>query len=445
MTTNAMPNDVSVKREPDPGCKIAVNVSSKRNITGGKGEADLGTEEEDDDEGTRKSGKEKRKKKKKKKQRVAESSTSSDGDESDTDRAKYKKKATAGVSTRINIFTGAQGPPGIGMQSGVTGPNALSSAGGALPVIQQQVPMLPMIQEMMSVPKKNRSKRSTKSAKSKSSQGEGGRQSAPGMPAVIPPAMAGLVSGPDGQDVLVIPMPPGMKLPPLGAGIDQIFGAGFPFTDPQQQQPKKKKKKSIDAAEGSSRNAASNPAVDEQGQQAEAGTGRPAPDAIAGSGAIVDEAMVEAALQSIQAASSSESRVRHAKQEAGQPSPSEAMPEGRERPSSVVTSHSAVEPKKTLSSEDETNTMALLIFAAVVGIIVIVIIVFIVATASTSSGTSAPATTLHHEAYGSGSGAVEPAFRARRHSVRRHPRPHKGYIGALRRFKQPAEAYWNIK
>nr|XP_054922435.1 uncharacterized protein LOC126522536 [Dermacentor andersoni] len=440
-----MRNDVSVKRETDPGHKVAVNVSSKQNITGGKGEADLGTEEEEDDEGTRKSRKEKRKKKKKKKkQREYESSTSSDGDESDTDRAKSKKKATAGVSTRINIFTGTQGPPGIAMQSGVSGPNVLSSAGGALPVIQQQVPMLPMIQEVLSAPKKNRSKRSTKSAKSKSSQGEAGRQSAPGMPAVIPPAMAGLVSGPDGQDVLVIPMPPGMKLPPFGAGTDQIFGAGFPFADGQQQQPKKKKKKSIDAAEGASRNAASNTAVDEQGQQAVAGTGRPAPDAIAGFGPIVDEAMVEAALQPIQAASS-ESRVGNAKQEAREPSPSDAMPEGRERQSSAVPSHSALEPKKTMSSEDDTNTMALLIFAAVIGIIVIVIIVFIVATAGTSSGTSVAATTLHHDAYGSGSGTAEPAFRGRRHTVRRHPRPHKRYIGPLRRFNRPAEAYWNIK
>ncbi|XP_049528282.1 uncharacterized protein LOC119462226 [Dermacentor silvarum] len=307
MTTNTMQHGVSVKNEKDPGLNVAVNVSSKQNIAGGKGEADLGTEEEEDDEGTRKSRKEKKKKKKKKKKREVESSTSSDGDESDTDadRSKSKKKATAGVCTRINIFTGAQGPPGVGMQSGVSGPNVLSNVAAPLPVIQQQVPMLPMLQQEPAAPKKNKSKRSTKSAKSKSSQGEAGRQSAAGMPAVIPPAMAGLVSGPDGQDVLVIPMPPGMKLPPFGAGADQIFGAGFPFTDAQQQQqPKKKKKKSIDATEGAPRNAASNPTVDEQGQRDVVGTGHPAPEAVAGVGAIVDEAMVQAALQPTQAAPS---------------------------------------------------------------------------------------------------------------------------------------------
>lgn len=450
MTTNTMQHGVSVKNEKDPGLNVAVNVSSKQNIAGGKGEADLGTEEEEDDEGTRKSRKEKKKKKKKKKKREVESSTSSDGDESDTDadRSKSKKKATAGVCTRINIFTGAQGPPGVGMQSGVSGPNVLSNVAAPLPVIQQQVPMLPMLQQEPAAPKKNKSKRSTKSAKSKSSQGEAGRQSAAGMPAVIPPAMAGLVSGPDGQDVLVIPMPPGMKLPPFGAGADQIFGAGFPFTDAQQQQqPKKKKKKSIDATEGAPRNAASNPTVDEQGQRDVVGTGHPAPEAVAGVGAIVDEAMVQAALQPTQAAPS-ESRMRDPQQGRWEPSPSEALNDGQERPSSTLPSQMAVEPsptKKTMSSEDDTNTMALLIFAAVIGIIVIVIIVFIVATASTSSGTSVAVTTPPNDGAASASGTVPPAFRGRRRMVRRHPSPRKSYLSQLRRFNRPAEAYWNIK
>ncbi|KAK8760090.1 hypothetical protein V5799_028643 [Amblyomma americanum] len=267
--------DVSMLRKEQPGMNMAMNVSSKQNVAGGAtGNAALEREDEDD-RGSRRD----RKKKKKKKRREVESTFSSDDEESDddADRSKSKKKATAGVTTRINIFTGTQGPPGIGMQSGLTGPNVLSNIAAPMPIMQ---PMPPMIQQLPAGTKKQGSKRSSKASKSKSSQGEA-KQVAAGAPAVIPPAMAGLMSGPDGQDVLVIPMPPGMKLPPFdaaGGGLDQLFGAGFPFTDAQQQP--KKKKKSTDGAEAVRRSSS---------RTAVAGTGYPAEGAVAGTGVVVGE------------------------------------------------------------------------------------------------------------------------------------------------------------
>ncbi|KAL1479195.1 hypothetical protein MTO96_052058 [Rhipicephalus appendiculatus] len=332
-----------------------------------------------------------------------------------TDPSPRRKRPRVSVP-EFNIFTGAQGPPGIGMQSGMTGPNVLSNMTAApLPVIQEQLPMFPMVQQLPAAPKKDKSKRSTKSTKSKSSQG---RQSAAGMPAVIPPAMAGLVSGPDGQDVLVIPMPPGLKLPPFGGGMDQIFGAGFPFTDAQQQQPKKKKKKSSEASESAAAlSAASSTALGQQGPQQVGATGYPAPDAVDGVGIILDEA------------------------EGGdwEPSPTAVTTEGHDQHSTTAQTATDASPSKKSLSEEDTNTMALLIFAAVIGIVVIVIIVFIVATAGSSSATSVAVTTEHDSA---DSRSDQHAFRARHRVARRHPSPHKNYISQLRRFKQPAEPYW---
>lgn len=445
MKTNAMQQDVSLKKDKDPGVNVAVNVASKQNIAGVQGDADAGAEDEEDDGTTKKSKKDKTKKKKKSRREV-ESSSSSDDSDSDADRSKSKKKATAGVSTRINIYTGAQGPPGVGIQSGMTGPNVLSNMTAPLPVIQQQLPMLPMVQQVPAAPKKDKSKRSTRSTKSKSSQGK--QQSAAGMPAVIPPAMAGLVSGPDGQDVLVIPMPPGMKLPPFGAGMDQLFGAGFPLTDAQQQQqqqPKKKKKKSSEATEGAARSIASSTALDQQGQQPVAGTGYPAPDAVAAVGTVVEEVDVEASVQQNQKAPPPQKGARDAAQDGDwEPSPSAVTSEGQGQPSTSLPVAMDAPPssKKSLSSEDDSNTMALLIFAAVIGIVVIVIIVFIVATAGSTSGTSVAITTVHDS---SDSQARQHSLRGRHRIARRHPSPRKSYISQLRRFKQPAEPYWDIK
>ncbi|KAH8022494.1 hypothetical protein HPB51_024903 [Rhipicephalus microplus] len=297
-----MQQDVTLKKDKDTGVNVAVKVASKQKIAGVQGDANAGAEDDDEDATTTKF-KDKKKKKKKKIRRKAESSSSSDDSDSDGDRSKSKKKATAGVSTRINIFTGAQGPQGIGMQSGMMGPNMLSNMAAPLPEIQQQLPLLPMLQQVPVAPKKDKSKRSTKSARSKSSQS---KQSAPGMPAVIPPAMAGLVSGPDGQDVLVIPMPPGLKLPPFGAGANPLFGSGFPFADPhqlEQQHPKKKKNKSSEASESAAaRSVASNTTLGQERPRPMVATGYPAPDAIAGVGTVVDDAAVEAVLQHTQKA-----------------------------------------------------------------------------------------------------------------------------------------------
>lgn len=440
MKTNSMQQDVSLKKDKDPGVNVAVNVASKQNIAGVQGDANAGAEDEEEDDTTRKSKKDKKKKKKKSRRDVSSSSSSDDSD-SDADRSKSKKKATAGVSTRINIFTGAQGPPGVGMQSGMTGPNVLSNITAPFPVIQQQLPMLPVVQEVPAAPKKDKSKRSTKSTKSKSSQG---KQSAAGMPAVIPPAMAGLVSGPDGQDVLVIPMPPGIKLPAFGAGMDQLFGAGFPCTDAQQLEPKKKKKKSSEATDGAARSVASSTALDQQGQQPVAGMGYPAPDAVAAVGTVVEEVAVEAAVQQNQQAPPPEKHARDAAQDGDwEPSPSAVTSDGQgQQSTSSPVAMDATPSKKSLSSEDDTNTMALLIFAAVVGIVVIVIIVFIVASSGSPSGTSVAITTVHDSVESQSS---QHSMRGRHRVARRHPSPRKNYISQLRRFKQPAEPYWNIK
>lgn len=479
MKKSSVDKDVKLERREEPGVNVAVKVSSRQNIGGDLAKEAAGDNTDEDEANATakqsKSSKKERKKKKKKKH----STSSSDGEESDddNDRAKSKKKATAGVTTRINIFAGTPGAPSVNLQGGLTAPGLVTSVNPPMPMIQQ-MPMLPMIEQ---VPMQPVSKRSSKKSKSKSTSAETAQA-----PAIIPAGAAGLVSGPDGQDVLVIPMPPGMKLPPFGNLNDM-------YAQLNSAQPKKKKRGShqsvdngvaagpagtgaVGSASGGVFGGASGgpPKVGSLEEQAarDARQGTTARQSMAGQNwAAQDMAGHIVAGQSLAGQKSMAGQGT-----TGEPVPAKttaAAPEasgvaaatGEKKYSGHGNEQGDLEPppsdyggprmlerrpdggarddKSLVSTEEDSNLTLIVIFAAVVGIIIVVVVVFIVfsLSGSKSEGSTAaitqvavPARPLH-----------EDIGHNRHRVVRRHPSPVRNYFRSFRRFKNPVEAYWNIK
>lgn len=137
-------------------------------------------------------------KKHKKKQRERDSDSSSErcsGEDDNDNKSKSKKKTSAAVLTRINIFTGTPGVPGIGVENTQTGPKTYSTTSG---------PKQPQATLQTAMPARD-SRRSKKRATPT------GRQN----------MLTTVEGGEEGQEVLLIPIPPGMKYTFTGAGSMQ--------------------------------------------------------------------------------------------------------------------------------------------------------------------------------------------------------------------------------
>ncbi|CAN7981819.1 unnamed protein product, partial [Ixodes pacificus] len=138
-------------------------------------------------------------KKHQKKRRERDSDSSSErctGEDDNSDnKSKSKKKTSAAVSTRINIFTGTPGAPGIGVENTQTGPKTYSTTSG---------PKQPQATLQTAKPARD-SRRSKKRATPT------GRQN----------MLRTVEGGEEGQEVLLIPIPPGMKYTFTGAGSMQ--------------------------------------------------------------------------------------------------------------------------------------------------------------------------------------------------------------------------------
>ncbi|EEC08483.1 Top1 protein, putative [Ixodes scapularis] len=138
-------------------------------------------------------------KKHKKKQKEWDSDSSSErctGEDDDNDnKSKSKKKASAAVLTRINIFTGTPGAPGIGVENTQTCPKTYSATSG---------------------PKQLQATRQTaKPAR------DSRRSKKPATPTGRQPMLTTVEGGEEGQEVLLIPIPPGMKYTFTGVGSMQ--------------------------------------------------------------------------------------------------------------------------------------------------------------------------------------------------------------------------------
>ncbi|CAN7994954.1 unnamed protein product, partial [Ixodes hexagonus] len=154
---------------------------------------DLRNDAEDQAEELYKSPTKEKKKKKKKKRRESSSSQSSDDENGNkADKSKSKKKTSASVMTRINIFAGSPSAPGVCVENTQEGPGAYASLSRSLQ--PQTTPQGPK--------PARESRRSTKRSTSS------GRQLAPMSMAEAPG---------EGQEVLLIPIPPGMRYPIMGA------------------------------------------------------------------------------------------------------------------------------------------------------------------------------------------------------------------------------------
>lgn len=409
--TDGADKDAKVQQPQKPPVNIPAKASPHQNTQGEKGAATVAGDTDKKDDGNT-AGKKSTKFKKKKKKR--QSSTSSDSetsdDDDDDDRAKSKKKATAGVTTRINIFSGAEGPPGVGVQSGAVGPNLVSAVTPPHMPFLQQMPMIPMMS--MFEPKAMKTgvtKRPKKKDQSKRSSSE-----PPQAAAVKPTAPAGLVSGPEGQDVLIIPLPKGMTLPQLGNLNDLLSQC------PEAKSKKPNEDNSSPTTTGAPAHARSWAPPLERGPP-RAAPGMPE-EAAAAKSALARRGSLGAA----EAAAGEEDAGR--KDESGglDLTPTDQL-DFQMSPHRQGDYYKNVVPEET-----DSNVLAFVIIVAVVIVIVVVVIVFIVISNNTSKSPTA-------------SPRLAEMAQRRRRVVRRHPKPTWNFTRLLQRFKHPAESYWNVQ
>lgn len=173
--------EVNLSKEQQPGTQVTVSVSSKQNLATGTASKKFDENEDlDEDEDKVEEEPSKKSKKKKKKKKKESSSESEDEEKDGADRANSKKKTSAAVLTKINIFTSSPGSPSVGIDTAQAGPKLFASMTGPVsppPIVQAPI-----------------------AAKESRRGGKGSRTTAaPG--------------GMDAQTVILIPMPPGMAPP----------------------------------------------------------------------------------------------------------------------------------------------------------------------------------------------------------------------------------------